>query len=366
MEVVHSLLRTVVRGFYDLRAIIILDAILTHHVLSDRELVTATGIAIKDVRATCARLREDHLLTEVSHREENGPGMRAYTQTVYYIHFTEVVDAIKWKMHVVESKLKEELDHRHNAQDYICDVCGSHYEMIDALALFDQESQQFLCGTCSNPLREEVANAQVADPSTQMESHMESFMSQLQPILAALKRIDELSIPENNLESELQLHVPLIGVESQGPQSYNLPPHLVGKAGQAKLDDTTQGITIAGSADSRLPQQVQSTFQVNITSEAEQQAQLDSALAEKHKLAEENQMPEWHSQSTVSTNLANSQAGSKKAGSESSGTRSSAPTEDAGTEDAMDAYFKSLQAQQGNNEDDDEEDEDEDEFENIV
>lgn len=364
MDVVHGLLRTVVRGFYDLRAIIILDAILTHHVLSDRELVTVTGIAIKDVRATCARLREDHLLTEVSHREENGPGMRAYTQTVYYIHFTEVVDAIKWKMHVVESKLKEELDHRHNAQDYICDVCGSHYETIDALTFFDQKSQQFLCGTCSNPLREEDANSQAADPSSQMESHMESFMSQLKPLLTALKHIDELSIPENNLESELQLQVPLIGVESQGPQSYNLPPHLVGKAGQNKPEEVAQGITIAGSADSRLPQQVLSTFQVNITSEAEQQAQRDSALAEKHKLAEDNQLPKWHAQSTISTDFAGSLVGAKRIGLESSIMKASLPTEDRGTEDAMDAYFKNLQAQQGNEEEEDEEDEDE--FENIV
>lgn len=371
MDIVRSLLRTVVRDFYDLRAIIVLDAVMIHHVLSDRDLVTATGISLKDVRMTCARLREDHLIKEVSHKDEGGGGMRSYTQTVFYIHYTEAVDAIKWKMHIVESKLKEELDHKHNAQDYACDRCGAHFETIDAVSLFDPETQEFQCANCGSPLREDDAGARAAaeDPAANESTHMEEFMTQLRPVLTALKQIDDLSLPENSLESELQFHVPLTTSDipgmapgAQGAAAYNLPPHLTGVGLESDDHGKASGITTAGSANSRLPQQVQSTFNVNITSEAEQNSEREQALEEKLRYAEENALPEWHTQSTISTNMATADP-SKVNPKTEIGAAQESEKADTAAEDAMDAYFKKLQEQQQDN---GEEEEDEDDFEDIV
>jgi len=362
-DLVPSLLRTVARDFHDTRAVIVLDAVLVHHVLSDRELVSVTGIGLKEVRATCARLREDHLLKEVSHRDESG--IRAYTHTVFYIHFTEAIDAIKWKMHMVETKLREELNHQHNTTDYVCDTCGRHYEAIDALTLFDAESQQFICDLCGSPLRENDPKLENEKESDKEEgSEMEEFMLQLRPVLATLKAIDEITVPDNTFESELQQHVPLIGFENTGPQSYNLPPHLGGNAVTAPKTGPDSGITIAGSSSSRLPQQVESTFQINITSEAEQQSQQAEAQREKQRLAEENALPEWHSQSTVSTNIATKNEGiSETAKTPTTEVQESASQQTERNPSAVDAYFQQLQAQQG---DEEEEEEDEDEFEDVV
>lgn len=365
MEAVHNLLRTVVRGFYDIRAVIILDTLLTHHVLSDRELVSATGIPAKDVRATCARMREDHILMEIQHKDGGTPGIRAYTQTVYYIHFTEAVDAIKWKMHVVENKLREELDHKHNSQDYKCDVCGSKYDTMDALTLFDPETQQFLCATCNNPLREDNAARQQETDGTENDNQMEELMVQLKPLIIQLKKIDELTIPENTFESELQQQVPLIGVESS-PSSYLLPGQLAGR-GQGG-SESEKDLTIAGSANSRLPQQVQSTFQVHITSEAEEKSLQESALAEKERLSKENALPDWHAHSTIGSNIPAIKKENNAEGDSKDAVKVSA-AKDTAAENAMEEYFKKLQQSQGqdqNQNDDFEEEEEEDEFEDVV
>lgn len=354
MDAVHSLLRTVARGFYDVRAVIILDTLLVHHVLSDRELVTATGISARDVRALCARMREDHILTEVQHKDGGMGGMRAFTQTVYYIHFTEAVDAVKWKMHAVEQMLRDELDHKHNAQDYTCDVCGAKYETMDALTLFDAASQQFLCATCNSPLREAASPAEAAPGDNQMED----LMRQLQPLIAQLKRIDEVTIPENTFESELEQHIPLIGADSATSTAFLFPQSQAHQGERAQEKD----LTIAGSASSRLPQQVQSTVQVHITSAAEERSLQESALAEKQRLSRENALPEWHAHSTIGA-----AAGEPRAESAGAAPAAEEPPQaqtDAQAASKMEEYFRRLQQTQ--QAEDDGEDEDEDEFEDVV
>jgi transcription initiation factor TFIIE subunit alpha len=64
MEVVKTLIRHVTRGFYDLKSILIMDALLIHSVLSDDDIFQLLGIQRKDLRALCAKLKEDHLVVE--------------------------------------------------------------------------------------------------------------------------------------------------------------------------------------------------------------------------------------------------------------------------------------------------------------
>lgn len=335
MDVVHSLIRQVVRGFYDVRAVLIVDALLMHHVLSDRELSTLIGIPVKDMRAICARLKDDHLIQDMSRKDDtSGPYQRNFVQTFYYIHFTEAVDAIKWKMHFIENKLREEMDAQHNPQDWVCDVCKTRYNTLDAVSLLDPADNTFKCEVCGNQLREDEGPSMEAGSSAQ--DKMEELMVQLKPLIAILKKIDDLSIPENTFDSELDLAVPLPSPEPEQPTGTIIPQQQATKG-----DD----LVVAGSAASRLPQAVQSSFQVHITSDGEQAAFAENQQREKQRLKEENALPEWHRNSSVesrSNSIKNDPDSVKleHAGSPENSTGKNS------AENEMDAFYRKLEAQQ--------------------
>lgn len=351
MDVVHSLIRQVVRGFYDVRAVLIVDALLMHHVLSDRELSTLIGIPAKDMRAICARLKDDHLIQDASRKEETaGSYQRNFVQTFYYIHFTEAVDAIKWKMHFIENKLREEMDAQHNPQDWVCDVCKTRYNVLDAVSLLDPMENIFKCEVCGNQLREDEGPP--TEEGSSAQDKMEGLMVQLKPLIGILKKIDDLSIPENTFDSELNQAIPLPSPEPEQPTGAGITPQQ-----PAKGDD----LVVAGSAASRLPQAVQSSFQVHITSDGEQAAQEASQQREKQRLKEENALPEWHRASTVESKGSTVKRDPDAVKPELTSAEEK-PNEGTNVENEMDEFYRKLEAQQ---QDQPEEEAEDDDFQDI-
>lgn len=345
LDEVRQLIQQVVRSFYDVRAVIVVDALLIHKVLSDRDLVSMMGLAAKDLRSVCARLKEDHLIKEVSHKDDASKDHRAYTQTFYYIHYTEAVDAIKWKMYSVENKLKSEMDAQHNPHGYVCDTCNTKYRTIDVLPLLDPVAGVIICDVCGSHLQEDEGPP--AENGSSVRDRMSELNPQLQSLINGLRKLDELQIPENTFQSEQQHAVPLPSAQPEASAEQSLP--------------------IAG--ENKRSQPVGPTFMVHITSDAERQRDEELKAREKRRLAEENALPQWHVESTVDRRIFENKpvkAEEPVAKSESAEVKNDA-TED---EDIMNAYYKKLQEQQKNQCGDGDvgdhgEDEDEDEFEDI-
>lgn len=63
LELVHLLLRRIVRGFYSTKYSIVLDIILKHSAIRDDYLSQMMGLQNQEVRKLCGRLREDRILT---------------------------------------------------------------------------------------------------------------------------------------------------------------------------------------------------------------------------------------------------------------------------------------------------------------
>jgi transcription initiation factor TFIIE subunit alpha len=62
MDLASTLIRTVVRAFYETRQILIVDALFIHSVLHAEDLAFLLGMQQKDLRKLCAKLREDRLI----------------------------------------------------------------------------------------------------------------------------------------------------------------------------------------------------------------------------------------------------------------------------------------------------------------
>lgn len=384
-----------------------MDALLIHEVLTDDEMTSMLGIARKELRAVCAKLKEDHLITDHVQKEDSsggvydkgnggstyekgsgfgsgggmydkgsgaGGGGRQISKTYYYIHYTEAVDAIKWKMHQILHKLKQQLGADTRTQGYICDTCGAHYSAIDAVALFSPDQGGFICEVCQSILRESDVTS---EPQVDQQK-VGRLMQQTQQIVDTLKQLDEQTIPENTFQSSLAHAIP---APTGGAASIQSLSALVGAHGEA-----TSKIRFAGESSKAnghgVPAQ---SVEVQITSEKEN-AELERKRREENaRLAEQNALPSWHVESTVGKSLNDSSdiiasgiptmaSAASKEEKKPVVANTVLSNEDKANEEALAAYYAQRarreeaedEDEEEGEEDEEEEEEEEDDFEDVV
>lgn len=365
METVKKLIQYVTRGFCDLRSVLVIDALLVHSALTDDDLAQLLGIQRKDLRAVCAKLKEDHLLADHVQKEE-GPGQRPISKTYYYIHFTETIDAIKWKMHSIVNRLKEKMGNDAQPQGYVCDTCKTRYATLDAVTNFSPDMNGFLCDLCGSLLREDDNSAQ----SQANQERLGDLMTQIQPIIDALKQIDDVVVPENTFQSSLAHAIP----PPQAVQPGALPSAKNG------LTPAPNNLPTARARPGEAANGTGSALTVNITSDQEKAELEQKQKEEKARLAEENALPTWHVESTVGKSLNDKTADEQRqikreqdeANAQAQDQQQPGPdasAEDKANEEALAAYYATLAKQEAEDDDDDEEEEEEDddeaEFEDV-
>ncbi|KAH3688600.1 hypothetical protein WICPIJ_000410 [Wickerhamomyces pijperi] len=388
-ETVRALIRFVVRGFYGNPYVLILDAILKHSVLSEEDLSYLLGIQKKELRAVCQTLIDDRLLT-VYTQKEPGPQMRPITKTYYFIHFTEAIDSIKWKVHSVVIRIKDQLSTEAGPQGYICPVCKTKYSQMDAVTLLNYEKNEFLCTLCNESLIEDDSGK----IAKETQDKYERLMKQLEPVISYLRKIDEIPIAENNFETSLGKVVP---AQANTTASYSVSS--IGKNSKMFNKDSYLNNLSSRKAGAKS----QATLHVNITANDDnlvRERQL-LALEEKRK---QNAMPAWHEQSTVGSSALGILNDEEEVNAEDSGkmeeamlnvkteggqdSKANTPipqsstgfsaksgsahskstiveSEDKEAQDALAAYYAQLAAQEKEDADEDEEEDEEDEDEEM-
>ncbi|KAF5112039.1 hypothetical protein DV495_004382 [Geotrichum candidum] len=341
--------------------------------LTDDEMAQVLEMQKKDLRGLCAKLKIDHLLTDHIQKEDGFNRQK----TFYYIHYTEAIDAIKWKMHGTVNKIKEDMVSDSHPQGYVCPMCGRRYTTLEVISTQSPDGMSFICDDCQNPLIED----DTSEESKANQERLRRLMDQLNPIISSLRRIDDTFIAENSFEEALAIAIP---PAKSAPTNYNqhFNTHSRIPTGRSALQSQQVGGV---------------SLQVNITSGAET-AKLERKQEEdKARLAEENALPAWHLESTVgksmyagdgdreSGNNNTSDAGAaaaggldskqgldadddKKAGAAGGFGDSDAPGANT-TDNAVDEFFAKLNAKQQEEDDDDDDedddDDDDDEFEDV-
>ncbi|XP_020594985.1 transcription initiation factor IIE subunit alpha-like, partial [Phalaenopsis equestris] len=61
-------------------------------------------------------------------------------------------DVVRYRLHRMKKKLKDELDSRNTIQQYICPNCGRRYSAFDALQLVSMTDEYFHCESCNGEL----------------------------------------------------------------------------------------------------------------------------------------------------------------------------------------------------------------------
>lgn len=302
-ETVHTLLRRIVRAFYNTRQIIAYDILLKHSTLRDIHLAQLMNLTPKEVHKFLAPLISDSILHQHSKAEpktpqeiergrlgvSEGQEQRKPRQRVFYfVDYRTAVDAVKWRMVQITTLLSK--DSQTHESQYVCPRCGRRYSTLDAISLLSPDTMSFICMDCQSVLQEETSTG--VDENGEEKAKYARLMQQVDPIVRAMKAVDEIHVPANTFEIALANAI--------------RPP----------LDDADVTIDYPNVS----PTDVPSKNDVQTTTTAGQAFRIDYSDEQKGPTAEEiekraaqqkqNALPVWHTQSTVSGELTH--AGSRQ------------------------------------------------------
>lgn len=286
-EIVKNLLKFVVRGFYGGSYVLVLDAILFHSVLAEEDLKQLLGINKTDLGPLVARLRSDGLLSMHKQREYP-PNSKSVERAYFYIKFPHAIDAIKWKVHQVVQRLKDDLDKNSAPNGYMCPICSTKYTQLEAVQLLNFDRTEFLCSLCDEPLVEDDSGKK----NKEKQDRLNRLMDQVQPIIDYLKKIDDSWIEENTFEIALARLIP---PQNQSRAAYTYNP----KKGSTMFRPGEDGSSLNNDSSRRAGANSQATLHVNITTQSDEMAQRALQERQVEEKRKQNAVPEWHKQSTI-------------------------------------------------------------------
>jgi transcription initiation factor TFIIE subunit alpha len=216
-------------------------------------------------------------------------GMRPTTKTYYFIHFTEAIDGIKWKVHQVVQSIQKDLNADADPQGYICPVCKTKYSQLDAVALLNFEKNEFVCSLCDVVLIEDDSGKIAKENQVKYSK----LMKQLEPLINYLRKIDEHTVMENNFETSLEKMLPAVATTTASYTVSNLRKNQKMFDKNSYLNNTSSMVAGARS---------QATLHVNIST-GDDDLQREKQLIEQEEKRKQNALPSWHEESTIGKSL---------------------------------------------------------------
>ncbi|KAF3924872.1 hypothetical protein ABW21_db0205278 [Orbilia brochopaga] len=353
MDVAKSLVRCVARAFYDVKHILVVDALMIHSALRDDDLAHLLGTQTKELHKLCGKLKEDRMISVHTRQELKEGQTRTVARTYYYVDFRGTVDAIKYRMHKLERTVQSKMDTDAEAKGYACPRCRRRFTPLDVLPLINEETGMFDCDNCGTQLVDDDDSAEIIEN----QKRLGRLMQQMDKIIRMLRQVDELVVPANDFNDAIAVAIP-VNRERSHASALSVPT-----------------ITTTVQAPSGPAMEVKLTADDQKTA-----AELAAEREKKAAQAEKNAIPVWYGKSTVSGELTT--VGQKEAEAKAA-RQIDFKTDTAATEkksndgresvqkEAIEQYYALLAArakkaeEEEEEEEEDDEDEDDAEFEEV-
>ncbi|KAI9691465.1 MAG: hypothetical protein M1822_007536 [Bathelium mastoideum] len=383
MDLAKTLIRSVARAFYDIEHVLVIDALMVHSALNGNDLASCLNMQEKPMRKYAGKLRADGLLHVHTQQVKNETN-RVSSRDVFYINFHLAIDAIKYRLYRMTKHI-ESLSAPGGAErkELVCSRCGNDWTVMEVIDNLDMNGN-YCCHRCQSILQFRTNDdAETGGPAVAENATIQRLNQQLSPLLNLMQRLDSSTVPENDWETALANARPVQrGKEDQGVKNETLVDSQLRVVPQkVKGMDTRERVEVS---------------LVGATSAEEEERRRQEERDRKEKLRAQNQLPSWHTHSTV-TGLNNtgsheppttdSGANGISAGATSNGLKtedvedSKKAVKDATTNSTadLDGYFANLQKMMENEADGDnthspsqpsntdaDDDDDDDEFEDVA
>ena len=200
-----------------------------------------------------------------------------------FIDFHATIDAIKYRVYYLTEKVKELYKPTQDRKDYYCPRCKAQWTQLEVLDKVGPMG--FECHRCGGILEREE---QEAGDSAGHEKQSR-LMSQLDPLIKLLQKIDAQDIPVNDFEKALAMQV----VVQRDRSNITKPIAL-----------TNQSKTLANSTGNPVSAPLDvSVISSNETTDAEKVEE----AKRKADVVAQNALPVWHTTSTVTGERTTSQ-----------------------------------------------------------
>ncbi|XP_058006439.1 uncharacterized protein LOC110671881 isoform X2 [Hevea brasiliensis] len=140
-------------------------------------------------------------------RKEGDEKIKLHTHSYCSLDYAQIYDVVRYRLHRLRKKLKDELENRNTVQEYICPDCGRKYNALDALRLVSPDDECFHCESCNGELVAESDKLAAqeggdADDNARRRRHeklkdvLQKMEVQLKPLMDQISRVKDLPIPE--------------------------------------------------------------------------------------------------------------------------------------------------------------------------
>lgn len=217
-------------------AVVVLDALTRRQWVREEDLAKDLKLHSKQLRRTLRFFEEEKLVTR-DHRKETAKGAKIYnaavaatadghhtgregdekikmhTHSYCCLDYAQIYDVVRYRLHRMRKKLKDELDNKNTVQEYMCPNCGKRYNALDALRLVSMLDEYFHCEICDGELvaeSEKLTAQEMGDGDEnarrrrrdKLEDMLKKMETQLKPLMDQLNRVKDLPVPEfGNLQA---------------------------------------------------------------------------------------------------------------------------------------------------------------------
>lgn len=276
MDLAKTLVRSVVRAFYETKHALVIDALVLHSALRDDDLAYLMNMNTKDLHKLCGRLKEDRFIQVQTRPELKEGSQRPVNRMYYFIDYRQAIDAIKWRVYKIDKEMQGVTVPVNERKEYFCERVGCMKEYSSMEVLDNPSSRGFLCQVCNSVLRH--------DPEGKTGGHKQStrMNTQFRFITDLLPRIDNVVVPDNNFEIAIQQARPVErDALHQVVNSVAVEPN--------HRPGAVKGLTNLG------PKSV--TVNLTAGGPSEEEAEAERLRKEEHALR--NALPSWIAESTV-------------------------------------------------------------------
>ncbi|MQM05714.1 hypothetical protein Taro_038540 [Colocasia esculenta] len=211
-------------------AVVVLDALTRRQWVREEDLAKSLKLHTKQLRRTLRFFEEEKLITR-DHRKETAKGAKIFSaaaaatgdgprgfkegdeKTKLHTHsyccldYAQICDVVRYRLHRMKKKLKDELDNRNTIQEYICPNCSRRYSAFDAMQLVSLNDEAFHCENCNGELVAEgdkLAAEEKGDGDDnskgrhreKLKDVLQRIEEQLKPLTLQLARVKDLPAPE--------------------------------------------------------------------------------------------------------------------------------------------------------------------------
>ncbi|XP_010262725.1 PREDICTED: transcription initiation factor IIE subunit alpha [Nelumbo nucifera] len=211
-------------------AVVILDALTRRQWVREEDLAKDLKLHSKQLRRTLRFFEEEKLVTR-DHRRETAKGAKIFsaavaatsdgqqtgkegeekqkmhTHSYCCLDYAQIYDVVRYRLHRMKKKLKDELEDRNTVQEYICPDCGRRYNAFDAMRLVSPNDEYFHCENCNAELvaeSDKLAAEEMGDGDDnarrrkreKLRDMLQKMEVQLKPLMDQLARVKDLPVPE--------------------------------------------------------------------------------------------------------------------------------------------------------------------------